>query len=134
MLRLLFDEYDSRQLVLCIDPSALSLISDFVSDKAETRILFVDSEFDDDYMRGHMNRIGLAGHTTPDDVLARLLPIVRADLEQEAERLRDLNFEHFETIASAQALERNALSIMRFLDVMPETAQDLAGTEHLFAD
>lgn len=134
LLRLLFDEYDRRQLVLCIDPSALSLISDFVSDKAETRILFIDSEFDDDYMRGHMNRIGLAGHTTPDDVLARLLPIVRADLEQEAERLRDLNFEHFEAIASAQALERNALSIMRFLDVMPETAQDLAGTEHLFAD
>lgn len=134
LLSLLFDEYGSRQLVLCIDPSALSLISDFVSDKAGTRILFVDNEFDDQYMHGHMDRIGLTGSTTPEEVRERLRPIVRADLEHEAERLRDMNFERFYTIAEAQSLERNALSLQQFLDLTPEIAQDLAATDQLFAD
>lgn len=134
LLRLLFDEYEARQLVLCIDPSALSLITDFVSDKAETRILFIDNRFDDDYLQGHMRRIGLTGESTPPDVAARLLPVVRADLDQEAERLRDMNFERFQVLASVQSLEQNATALERFLDVTPEIAQDLAGTEHLFAD
>ncbi|RNF32816.1 DUF5928 domain-containing protein [Paracoccus methylarcula] len=134
LLRLLFDEYESRQMVLCIDPSALSLITDFVGDKAETRILFIDNVFDDDYLRGHMGRIGLTGATTPEDVVERLLPVVRADLDQEAERLRDMNFERFDVIADEQPLDQNAVAIERFLDVSPEIAQDLAGTEHLFAD
>lgn len=134
LLRLLFDEYESRQMVLCIDPSALSLISDFVGDRAETRILFIDNVFDDDYLRGHMKRIGLTGQTTPEDVVKRLLPVVCADLDQEAERLRDMNFERFQVIAEEQSLEQNAASLAQFLDLSPEIAQDLAGTDHLFAD
>ncbi|WCR10147.1 glycosyl transferase [Paracoccus stylophorae] len=134
LVRLLFDRFETRNLVLCLDPSALSLIGDFASDRAETRILHVDCDFDDDYLRGHMKRTGLASDRTPQDVLDRLVPVVRADLEHEGERLRDMEFARFETISAASTPERNAAAIARFLDVPEEIAQDLARTPHLFDD
>lgn len=134
VVKMLFDQLESQQLVLCLDPSALSLIADFASDRAETRILFVDSPFDDDYLRGHMSRIGLAGATTPPEVVARLLPVVRDDLEHEAERLRDMEFNRFEVIAPGRSAQQNAQAIQRFLDIAPESAHDLAQIPHLFDD
>ena len=134
LVRLLFEQFESRHLVLCLDPSALSLISDFANDRAEVRILFIDTFFDDDYLRGHMRRVGLIGATTPDEVVRRLLPVVRDDLDHEAELLRDMGFARFEAITPEAPQDRNALSLQRFLDVSPEIAQDLAATPHLFAD
>ncbi|MDP5306849.1 DUF5928 domain-containing protein [Paracoccus spongiarum] len=134
LVKLLFEQLDATQLVLCLDPSGLNLISDFAADRAEARILFIDTPFDDDYLRGHMGRIGLANDSTPADVLDRLLPVVRGDLEHEVERLRDMGFSRFETCAAAQGIERNAAALARFLDVSPEIAQDLAATPNLFDD
>lgn len=134
LVRLLFEQFESRNLVLCLDPSALSLISDFAADRAETRILFVDSAFDEAYLRGHMRRIGLASQSTPDEVYGRLMPVVRGDLDHEAERLRDMDFARFETISDDRDPEHNAAAIARFLDVSDEIAQDLARTPHLFDD
>ncbi len=134
LVRLLFEQFESRHLVLCLDPSALSLISDFANDRAEVRILFIDTVFDDDYLRGHMGRVGLIAATTPDEVVRRLAPVVRDDLDHEAELLRDMGFARFETITPAAPQDRNALSLQRFLEVSPEIAQDLAATSHLFAD
>ncbi|MCF3973104.1 DUF5928 domain-containing protein [Paracoccus salsus] len=134
LVKLLFEQFEARNLVLCLDPSALSLISDFTADRAETRILFIDSAFDHDYLCGHMRRIGLANETTPPEMYLRLAPVVRADLEHEAERLRDMDFARFETIAADLAPDLNAAAIARFLDVSPEIAQDLAASPHLFSD
>lgn len=134
LVKMLFDQMETPNLVLCLDPSALSLIADFASDRAETRILFVDSPFDDDYLRGHMIRVGLVSVGTPSEVVDRLLPVVRGDLEHEAERLRDMDFARFEVISPERTTEHNAEAIQRFLDVPPETAQQLAEIPHLFAD
>ncbi|MDQ1901673.1 DUF5928 domain-containing protein [Paracoccus sp. WLY502] len=134
LVRLLFDDFGSRRLVLCLDPSALPLIADFASDKAETRILFIDTSFDDAYLRGHMRRTGLAGDGTPDTVIDQLLPIVAGDLAHEVERLRDMDFARFAAIAPDATSEANAHAIARFLDVSPEVAHDLARTPHLFTD
>ena len=134
LLRLLLDEYGSRQLVLCLDPSALALITDFAGDKAQTRILFIDSTFDEAYLRGHMRRTGLAGEGTPDTVIRQLLPVVKSDLAHEAERLRDMDFAHFSVLAPKALVDANAQAIARFLDVSPKLAHDLAQTPHLFTD
>lgn len=134
LVKLLFEQFEAQNLVLCLDPSALNLISDFAADRAQTRILFIDSVFDEDYLRGHIRRIGLARDTTPPDMYERLIPVVRGDLEHETERLRDMDFAGFEAISEARTIEQNAESIARFLDVSPEIAQDLAATPHLFDD
>ncbi|WP_062560795.1 DUF5928 domain-containing protein [Paracoccus aminovorans] len=134
LIRLLFENFESNQLVICLDPSALHLIQDLMADKADTRLLLIDSDFDDDYLRGHIGRVGLAGAQTAPEVIERLLPTVRADLEHEAERLRDMDFPGFHAIAPWRSPEENAVHLARFLDLLPEAALKLAKIPHLFTD
>ncbi|WP_134680732.1 DUF5928 domain-containing protein [Paracoccus ravus] len=134
LLRLLFEQFESNRLVICLDPSALDLIQDLLGDKADTRILLIDAQFDDEYVRGHIGRVGLAGPQTPPEVIDRLISTVRADLEHEAERLRDLELAHFHSIAPWRSVEDNAVQIAGFLDIMPQQAKRLAAIEHLFSD
>lgn len=134
LIRLLMDEFGDERLVICIDPSALDLIRDFVSDKNQTRILFIDSRFDDDYLRGHALRVGLADSSTPENVLRRLLPALRGDLLHEAERLRDMEFDDYFEIAETAAPDRIGTVLGRFLDVEPARARAIATAADLFAD
>lgn len=134
LIRLLFEHFGSNRLVICLDPSALHLIQDLMSDKADTRLLLIDSDFDDDYLRGHIGRVGLAGAETAPEVVERLLPTVRADLLHEAERLRDMDFPSFHSLAVWRGAEENALQLARFLDLPPEAALQLVATEYLFSD
>ncbi|MGZ3217710.1 DUF5928 domain-containing protein [Paracoccus sp. T5] len=134
LVKLLFDQFESDHLVFCVDPSALSLIADFDGDRAETRILFVDSRFDDAYIRGHMERVGLVSRDAPAELADRLLPIMRSDLEHEADRLKEAGFAQFGTISETAATERNALAIASFLGVSPEEGRALAETPYLFSD
>ncbi|WBU58119.1 DUF5928 domain-containing protein [Paracoccus sediminicola] len=134
LIRLLMAELGQNRLAICIDPSALELIQDFASDKSESRILFIESDFDDDYMRGHIGRVGLANVSTPAEVIERLLPIVRSDLDHEADRLRDAGLAHFHEIGPARGLARNAQALAAFLQLDEDTARAIAATPHLFAD
>nr|WP_010392404.1 DUF5928 domain-containing protein [Paracoccus sp. TRP] len=134
LIRLLFQHFESNRLILCLDPSELYLIQDLTSDKADTRVLMIDSQFDDDYLRGHIARVGLAGAETAPGVVDRLLPLVRADLEHEAERLRDMEFAAFHAIAPWRSAEENAAQLARFLEVPARTALMLARTPDLFSD
>ncbi|HHW35174.1 MAG TPA: beta-1,6-N-acetylglucosaminyltransferase [Paracoccus solventivorans] len=134
LVKMLFVQFESPCVALCLDPSALGLIQDFLDDKAETRVLLIDSDFDDDYVRGHIGRVGLAGqHSAPEQV-SRLIPAVRADLEHEGERIRDLEIEGFQVISPALGTSANAAALARLLDLDPDTALALAGTDHLFDD
>ena len=134
LVRLLLDDYGTRQLVLCLDPSALTLIADFLGDRADTRILFIDSDFDEAYLRGHMRRIGLAGPATPDPVIRQLLPIVASDLAHEADRLRDMVSSRLTVISPWAPATANTDAVARFLDISPQVAHDLAQTPDLFTD
>ncbi|KGJ19109.1 DUF5928 domain-containing protein [Paracoccus sanguinis] len=134
LVRMLFDQFEAKKLAICLDPSALGLIQDFVEDKADTRVLLIDSDFDDDYVRGHIARVGLAGPNSPPGFVGRLIGAVRSDLAHETERLRDLDLEGFEVIAARHDPDRNAAALARFLGVEPEIALTLARTDHLFDD
>ena len=134
LLRLLFAQFGQNRLVICLDPSALDLIQDFLGDKADTRLLLIESLFDDDYLRGHIERVGLASRNVDPEVVERLLPTVRRDLLYEAERLRDMEFARFHVISPARDTAANAGELAKFLDIAPDVAHDLAATEHLFSD
>ncbi|RJK99970.1 glycosyl transferase [Paracoccus aestuarii] len=134
LVKLMFDQFEADRLVFCVDPSALDLIADFDKDRAETRVLFVDSRFDDDYIRGHMGRVGLVSADAPPEIVEALLPVVRSDLEHEADRLKEAGFRNLSIISEQAPPERNAQALAAFLAVPPDTAQALAETPHLFAD
>lgn len=76
-MRMLYDYYDSRRLIVCIDTSNLDLLRDFASDRAEVRMLEVECKLTDAYLTGHALRIGLTGEQTSQENLTRLLPTIR---------------------------------------------------------
>ena len=69
-----FDYYDTDRLMICLDPANIDLMRDFMSDRANARILELQCVFDDQYLVGHARRVGLATERTPDEVIQRMLP------------------------------------------------------------
>ena len=134
LVRMLFDYYETDRMVICLDPSAFDLMQDFSSDRSVTRILQIDCTFDDAYLIGHAERIGLAGPQTSQSALDSILPTIRNDIQFETDRIRDVGFTHYGLIRDGDTDEQIADQLIPFLGVDRDTALALARTEHLFAD
>ncbi len=134
LMRMLYDYYETDRLAVAMDPDNMDLLRDFFSDRSTTRLLEVESEFSDDWIRGHAVRVGLAGDSTPDAAIARLLPTIRADFYLESDRIRDAGFEHVHLLRETAAAEENARALSQFLTIPMARALDIARTEHLFRD
>ena len=134
LMRMLFDYYETDKLVICMDPANLDLIQDFYGDRSVTRLLEIECKFSDDYLIGHAKRVGLAGETTSQQTLQRLLPTIRNDVHHESDRIRDADLVNHCRIREIDDAEQNAIAIETFLSVPHETALDIARADHLFAD
>ncbi|TQS71627.1 beta-1,6-N-acetylglucosaminyltransferase [Rhodobacteraceae bacterium] len=134
LLRMLFDYHQTDSLLICVDPAGFDIIQDFTSDKVETRILEIDTEFSDDYLIGHAQRVGLAGAETPAEVYERILPTIRYDMRFESERLRDAQFPLLWRVREVHSPQENAEPLSEFLKVDKNFAEFLAETPHFFAD
>ena len=134
LLRLLFETFDTRRLAICVDPADLDLVRDLVSSRAEVCLLTIGCAFSEDYLAGHARRIGLATATTPVAVMAALLPALRSDLAQEAERLHAAGFAKLWQMHESFAIERNAAALEGFLGLDSAAAEAIARTDHLFTD
>jgi hypothetical protein len=134
LVRMLFDYYETDQLVVCIDPSNLDLLQDFCADRSKTRLLEIECRFSDEYLTGHAKRVGLAGEKTPKETLERLLPTIRADMVHESDELRDANFDGHFRIRETESIEANAAALAQFLAATPEKAYEIANIDYLFAD
>ncbi len=134
LVRMLFDYWQSKVLVICIDPANIELIQDFYGDKAQTRMLEIHCEFSDDYLIGHAKRVGLAADHTPPEVLDRLLPTIRFDVRFEADRIRDANFPSYFQMRQTASIDENTVPLAEFLDIPVETAREIAATPYLFVD
>lgn len=134
LIRMLFEHWGTRHLVICIDPASFDLIEDFFSDRADVRLLDIQCEFDDAYLIGHARRVGLAGTKTPAEVLDRLLPTIRYDVRFEADRLRDANFECFARISETAQPAANAAALAQIFNLSADDSLALASTPGLFSD
>ncbi|QIE46502.1 beta-1,6-N-acetylglucosaminyltransferase [Pseudohalocynthiibacter aestuariivivens] len=134
LMRMLFDYYETDQMIVCMDPSALDLLQDFASDRSTTRMLEVQCVFSDEYLIGHAMRVGLAGEQTSAETLERLLPTIRGDMTFESDKIRDAEFEHHYIISEARDAEENAAPLSNFLDISHDKARQIAQSDHLFAD
>ncbi len=134
LMRMLFEYYESDQLIICLDPGAIDLMNDFDSDRSSTRFLQIECEFSDDYLTGHAHRVGLAGERTPQLTLERLLPTIRNDILHEADGIRDAGFSQLFHMRESSSPEENAGQLRGFLGLAEEKAMQIAGTHYLFAD
>ncbi len=134
MMRMLFDYYETDQLLICLDPSNIDLFRDFYSDRSETRMLEIECQYTDTYLEGHAKRVGLAGEHTSPDTFRTLLPTIRNDVLRESEMIRDQNFPEFYRIREKSEPQENAKPLAEFLGIDAEKAHDIAETEYLFVD
>lgn len=134
LLRMLFDQFETDRLIICMDPSGFDLMQDFVADRCRTRLLEISCDFSDDYLVGHARRVGLLGHLANKTALAQLLPTIRNDIRYESDRLRDAGFADFSLMSESSSHDDNARALEVFLSISRDTALGIAETDHLFAD
>lgn len=134
LMRMLFDYFETDQMIVCMDPGNIDLLQDFAADRSVTRILEVECTFTDDYLAGHALRVGLAGEQTSPETMQRLLPTIRNDIIFESDRIRDANFENHIRMRKQAADHENAHALAKFLSVTPATAWDIATSDNLFSD
>ena len=134
LMRMLYDYYDSRRLIVCIDTSNLDLLRDFASDRAEVRMLEVECKLTDAYLTGHALRIGLTGEQTSQENLSRLLPTIRGNMLHEVDQIRDAQFENYTRLSEYADTETNTSALARFLNVSEDKARAIAQSDNLFAD
>lgn len=134
LIRMLFDFYGTDRLIICLDPNNMDLLQDFYSDRSKTKLLEIECQFSDAYLLGHAMRVGLAGESTSQEAIERLLPTIRSDVVFEADRIRDANFPNFYRVSQGATPDKNAVPLAEFLDITPTKARDVVASEYLFAD
>ncbi len=134
LMRMLFDYYETDQLLICLDPANVELFRDFYSDRSETRLLEIECIYTDTYLEGHARRVGLAGVDTPPEGYRMLLPTIRNDVYYESELIREQNFPEFYRIRERASPEENAGTLSRFLGVDRDKALAVSSTDYLFVD
>ena len=134
LMRMLFDYHDTDRLMICLDPGNIDLMQDFMSDRANTRILELQCVFDDTYLVGHARRVGLATLDTPEEVVARMLPTLRHEFADESVRIREAEFPRYWRIRQDCGSAENAAVLSDFFGVPPDTGRALAETPYLFDD
>ena len=134
LMRMLFENYNTNRMVICLDTASMDLMQDFFSDRSNTKLLEIECTFDDDYLVGHAQRVGLAGDETSSETMDQILPAIRNDVHFESDQIRDAGFEYYDRIRETASSMDNAQAIARFLNVDDDIAKQLAETPHLFVD
>ena len=132
MLRLLYELHGVDRMIICIDPARIDLIRDVMGDRAEVRLLEIDTPLDDAYLREHAIRSDLAGRSEAG--LDLLMPPLRQQMQAETRELREARFANHYTLAQEAGAEENDRALRRFLGVEPELARSIGETPHLFDD
>jgi len=120
--------------MICLDPANIALMQDFMTDRANARILELQCVFDDQYLVGHARRVGLATDDTPDEVIGRLLPTLRHEFADESIRIREQEFPRHWRVRQDRSPADNAIVLADFFDIDIEHGRELAETPYLFAD
>ncbi|MBE0412156.1 DUF5928 domain-containing protein [Yoonia sp.] len=133
-LRMVFSAFGQDRLVICLDPADIDLLHDLMVDQPAIRLLEIVCKFDDDYLLAHAGRIGLVGENSNAATVAPLLPMIRSDLMDERDRLRDASFANVFVMQEGGSLAENAAALARFLCLSDDIALALAQTPDLFND
>lgn len=134
LVHMLFDNWDSSHLALCIDPGNLDLMRDFYNDRGIIKLLEIQCEFSESFLVGHAERMGLISKKTPPETIARLLPTIRYDIKFESDHIEDADFENFFRMNERAESQNNIAALAAFLGVAQDKAHDILSDDSLFLD
>ncbi|MFO6464554.1 DUF5928 domain-containing protein [Jannaschia sp. KMU-145] len=134
MLRMLFRQMGTDRLAICLDPADFELLEEFYADRTTIRTLLVDCAYDEGYLRGHAQRIGLLGDQTPDATIERLMPTVAQDFVTEITRIREADLPDIHRLVEGTPEAEMATVLETVFGTDRDTAEALARTPHLFDD
>ena len=134
VMRLLFEHFQSDRIMICVDPSEIDTLRDFQSDPVETRILDINCMFDDQYLLGHAQRIGLIKGIAENKSTDRVLPSLRNQIDQERETIRQSGFENRFVVSQAAQYDENILELMAFCNLDQYEATRIIEQKWIFSD
>jgi len=134
LVRMLFDYYQTDRLMICLDPNNINLMRDFSADRTSAKILELQCDFDDDYLKGHAYRVGLASPDTSEELMEKMLPTLRYEFEFETVRIRNAEFENHYRVRQGKEEWENAAVLRDFFAIEPDAARTIAQTPYLFDD
>ncbi|WP_438960457.1 DUF5928 domain-containing protein, partial [Nereida sp.] len=103
----------NQGLAVCLDPASIELLDDFYADRSTTKLLELECEFSDDYLRGHAQRVVLAGADTSDDTMKTLLLTIRYDVTFENEQIDDRGYPNHFKFAEDQSTQKMRMRLQR---------------------
>jgi AmiR/NasT family two-component response regulator len=131
---MVFDQKQTDRLLICVDSASMDLIQDLYKDSAKIKTLVMMCQFNDAYLVGHAQRIGLMAKDSPPEVIERLLPTLRQDVWHEHHQLIDAQFPQSYQIHEEAGLEENAVPLAEFLGISTEKARAILASDQLFSD
>ena len=134
VMRLLFEHFQRDRIMICVDPSEIDTLRDFQSDPVETRILEINCMFDDQYLLGHAQRIGLIKGIAENKSTDRVLPSLRNQIDQERETIRQSGFENRFVVSQAAQDDENILELMAFCNLDQYEATRIIEQKWIFSD
>ncbi|MCU0908371.1 MAG: beta-1,6-N-acetylglucosaminyltransferase [Rhodobacteraceae bacterium] len=134
LLRLVFDRLGTDRLVICLDPSRIDIVRDLAADPGDVRFLDLRCRFTDDDLAGHARRIGLIGPDAPASTLAALLPTLKHQIANEADRLTAAALRGYGQVQQGGPAADAAQALARTGDLPYDRAAAIADDPELFAD
>ncbi len=125
-LRLLFRASDQNRIAFCIDPVSIDTLQDLAADSCDVRLLEIGCDFDDDYLIGHAQRMGIATDTLNAEMRTGLLRTLRANIRDESDQLHALDVQIFERLHEDSAVDDIAAAIRRLTYLDHDRSQQVA--------
>ena len=125
-LKLLYERLETDSLVICMDPGNLETLADFAGDRCEMRVLDVQCSFDDGYLVGHAQRIGLADSNVSPEMGGSLTTALRGNIRTDQETLHEMGLPALYTLGETADAETNGVALAYFMKISTRRAEEIA--------
>lgn len=125
-LKLLAQIGETDRLTICVDPANLEAIRDLASDGCTLHVLQVDCAFDDNWLIGHADRVGLEGSRLGEKARRELVTALRQGLSAEIASVRRLNLPGLFRITEGGDPDHIAEELAAFSGIAPGKAREIA--------
>jgi len=125
-LKLLFEQMDTNDLIICLDPSNTETLYDIAGDTCEMRVLDVMCYLDDEYLVGHAQRVGLSDRNANSLMTKSLISALRNNIRADHDELQGMGLPDLNIIKESLNPENNALALGRFMKIRTMHAEEIA--------
>ncbi len=131
-LNILANQQRTDAVSICIDPSNLESLLDLAKDGCTMHVLEIGCRFDDSYLIGHADRIGLGGPTLDRAAQTELAANLRRTFAEEIKALRKLGLPAMFRMKAGDSPEEIADILAGFAGIHPKRALPIAQDPALF--